>query len=515
MEVVDIDLDNITLSDDVPSFSKKRSEPSFSSSFGAGVELLMNEKKKSSSASTKIDLEDLDNLENELNDLSQTTKTSFQSSDSSGGAGAKILSGLGGFGNMFGLGQGKTREQQDDRNNNIRLGQDTKETSSSTAKTWDGFSKVSGEIPMKEIKTSTNMTEREKRRKKRIMIKKMEDWAEKGLYKNGTSFNMDSNYEEVEDEYEGALEEKRKKDSIKLQGWWFTTAVNTLEYGNALMNPFDLNLDGWGEQVSEDLDSYDEIFSELHEKYKGGKMSPELSLLLRLGFSAAVVNMSNKMLSSATPGFNDVIKQSPELMKMFSNAAVETMSKQNSAFDFAKTMMHPPEEVNTTYGPPPAPQETKSSAPPPRPGNSMNFTKHPGNRPDLSAAQSPMFRESGIAVDSTENYNTANRPNNISMIRQEMKGPQTTPDLEHLLSGLKPKMSSEPRMSEPQPRMSEPRMSEPQPRTVSEEPRNTMPAGSDSIISLSSLKSLDGSQMPKKSRRRQNTSNKNTVSLDI
>jgi hypothetical protein len=36
-----------------------------------------------------------------------------------------------------------------------------------------------------------------------------------------------------------------------------------------------LNLDGWGEQVSEDLDSFDEAFSELHKKYKGGKMSPK------------------------------------------------------------------------------------------------------------------------------------------------------------------------------------------------------------------------------------------------
>ena len=90
----------------------------------------------------------------------------------------------------------------------------------------------------------------------------------------------------------------------------------SLEYGNAVFNPFDLNLDGWGEQVSEDIDSYEEIFAELHDKYKGGKMAPELSLLLRIGFSAAVLNFSNKALSTATPGFNDVIKQSPELMKM-------------------------------------------------------------------------------------------------------------------------------------------------------------------------------------------------------
>ena len=60
MEIVDIDLDAIPLSN----------EPS-SSSFGTGIELLMNEKKKVSSGSTKIDLEELDNLESELNDLSK------------------------------------------------------------------------------------------------------------------------------------------------------------------------------------------------------------------------------------------------------------------------------------------------------------------------------------------------------------------------------------------------------------------------------------------------------------
>ena len=94
MEVVDIDLDDIPLSENGP---KTSSEPSVS--FGGGIELLMNEKKKSASSSTKIDLEELDNLESELNDLSQTnTSAPSQSGDS------KLLSGISGFGNMFGFG---------------------------------------------------------------------------------------------------------------------------------------------------------------------------------------------------------------------------------------------------------------------------------------------------------------------------------------------------------------------------------------------------------------------------
>ena len=54
-----------------------------SSSFGAGIELLMNDKKKSSGGglSSDIDINDLDNLEDELNDLSGP-KTSIKSARS-------------------------------------------------------------------------------------------------------------------------------------------------------------------------------------------------------------------------------------------------------------------------------------------------------------------------------------------------------------------------------------------------------------------------------------------------
>ena len=509
MEVVDIDLDNIPLSQDFTEVSNPPADKSeHSVSFGGGIELLMNEKKKSSSTSTKINLEELDNLESELNDLSNIP-TGFTGggsgsnmSSSTNDGSSKTLSGLSGLGNMFGGLMGASKMGGNNSNpagDSIHLGQATKDTASSGSRTWDGFSKVTEDIPKATPKRdSSHMTEREKRRKKRLMIKKLEEWTEKGTYKHGSQFTMESDYDEVEDEYEGALEEKRKKDSIKLQGWWFSTVVNTLEYGNALLNPFDLNLDGWGEQISEDLDSYDEIFSELHDKYKGGKMAPEVSLLLRLGFSAAVVNMSNKMLSNAAPGVGDIMKQSPELMKMFSNAAVETMSKQNSAFDFAKTMMNPPEEINTKMGPPPAPVETKNHPPPQRPA-AMQYTAHPGNRPDLAAAkpsqsQSTMFRESGVDIGQMGQSTT----------RAEMKGPQVTPDLENLLSGLKPKQSPSIPPSIVAPTFSEP--------TV---PPTSQQMGSESIISVTSLKDLDATPMPK-TRRRKNTSNRsNTVSLDI
>jgi hypothetical protein len=291
--------------------------------FGAGIELLMNDKKRSNSGGNiNIDLGDLDKLESELNDLSGASSAPA----SSGGlfSDNKVLSGLG---NMFGFGKSEPAASSSNYGNDgpsSKLGSATAETVGNTS-TWDGFSKMN-DIPM-EHSSSNRMSDRDKRRKKRLMIKKLDEWYEKGLIKNSTRFTIDSNYEEVEDEYETALEDKRKKDSTKLMGCWLMTGINSIEYANAAVDPFGINLDGWAEQVSEDIDSYDEIFAELHEKYKGGKMAPELSLLLRLGFSAAVVNFTNKALSSATPGFNDVIKQSPELMKMFTDATVNNMSQ--------------------------------------------------------------------------------------------------------------------------------------------------------------------------------------------
>lgn len=482
MEIIDIGLD------DIADVSNK------GVNFGGGIELLMNDKKKTSSSSTKIDLDELDNLENELNALSgigsgggeENTNSNSNSNSSS----SKKINGLGGFSNFFNLGGSKKVDVPPLEQTDSNIGQATAETVHNTTKTWDGFSKIASDIPFPKSSSNTNssanMTEREKRRKKRMMIKKLEEWYEKGTIKNSSRFTLESNYEEIEDEYEGALEDKRKKDAIKLQGWWFTTIVNTIEYGNALINPFDLNLDGWGEQVSEDLDSYEEIFAELHEKYKGGKMAPELSLLLRLGFSAAVVNMSNKMLSSATPGFGDVMKQSPELMRMFTSAAVDTMSKQSPTFEFAKNMMNPPEQVSTKFGPPPVAVETKNMGNIPQrggppAGQGMQFTQNPGSRPDLAAA-TPMFREKGIDVNQNFQSTIQQRP--------EMRGPQTS-DIENILSGLKTK-------------------------PMNPNPNPNMDLGEDSMISISSLKDMDGN-MPKRNVRksRQNKSDKNMVSLDI
>ena len=121
MEVIDIDFNDIPVSD-VPGSSSSTNDDSVN--FGSGIELLMNDKKKT--GSTKVDLGELDNLEAELNTLSSEQP---QTSGTSSG-GTKQLSGLGGFSNLFSF--NKSPEQSSSSSSSYtsdaNLGQATKDS---------------------------------------------------------------------------------------------------------------------------------------------------------------------------------------------------------------------------------------------------------------------------------------------------------------------------------------------------------------------------------------------------
>ena len=461
MEAIDIGIEpiNINLNVDKPT------------NFGAGIELLMNEKNKSSSSNTTIDLGELDKLESDLNNLStiELNNSNFNPSP------LKLST------EPIEMPQPNIVKETIDPlkvsfESDSKVGSSTVDSIGKT-NTWDGFMKFN-DVPSAGEPIPT-LNDRERKRKKRQMLKSISEWETKGWIKDSSRLSIESSFDDIEDEYETALEDKRKRDSVKIQQNWMLTMINTIEYGNSMFDPFGVSLDGWGEAVGEDIDSYNEIFEELHEKYKGGKMSPELSLLLRLGFSASVVHFSNKALSTAAPGFNDVIRQSPELMRMFTNATVDSMKQQSPGMAFAEELLNT--KPNSSPGPPPAPVETRAQAPPTRPG-AMHFTEAPGNRPDLRAASSTMFKEGGVDMNSQGEA----RP-----VRPEMKGPRTD-NIDDILSGLKTK---------------------PDTKNIEmniHEKKND----EDSIVSVSSLKDLDNNTMPKKSKRR-NRSDKVVVSLDI
>merc|ERR1711998_452568 len=179
-------------------------------------------------------------------------------------------------------------------------------------------------------------------------------------------YTMESSLLEMKGEYEMIISQREKSASIKFQSKMLMACITGLEFLNNRFDPFDVKLDGWGEQVNDNIDDYDEIFGELHEKYKSkAKMAPELKLLFQLGGSAIMVHMTNTMFKSSMPGMDEIMKQNPELMQQFSQAAVNSMSNTNPGFsNFMNNFVpghsnnEPPPPPN--MGPPPPSLNTQA-----------------------------------------------------------------------------------------------------------------------------------------------------------
>ena len=139
---------------------------------------------------------------------------------------------------------------------------------------------------------------------------------------------MDSPLAEMKGEYETIKADAEKKSSIKFQRQMMLAAVSGLEFLNGRFDPFDLKLDGWSEAVQENVEEYDDVFGELHEKYGGkAKMAPELKLLFMLGGSAAMLH--DKYYVQIRNAWYGRHYEAKRTMQQFQNAAMNTMGQQN------------------------------------------------------------------------------------------------------------------------------------------------------------------------------------------
>ena len=153
---------------------------------------------------------------------------------------------------------------------------------------------------------------------------------EKRGIKTHKKFSMSSSYDEMKHEYDRLTAQRETDQSVKFQRKMLIAIVTAIEFLNSKFDPFDAKLDGWSESVHEGINDYDDIFEELHEKYKTkSKMAPELRLLLTLGGSAFMFHLTNTMFKSSLPGMDDVMRQNPDLMKQFASAAANTMEQNN------------------------------------------------------------------------------------------------------------------------------------------------------------------------------------------
>lgn len=342
-----------------------------SSNFGPGIELLMNDSKKSSN--NNIELSDLNDLENELNNLTKDKDEPFKLYEPT----------------SINFSKPEILKEDDD------FVKPALHTTFNVPEKEDKWSYWKGEeenVP-KSYRTSFNedkeepsMSATETLREKFKLLNKFEELRKKGV-EVSKHYSLESSLEEMKSEYETIISEKERTNSIKFQGKMLMAIITGVEFLNNRFDPFDLKLDGWAEQLNENIEDYDDIFSELHEKYKSkARMAPELKLLFQLAGSGIMLHMTNTMFKSAIPGMDDIMRQNPELMQKFTAAAMDSVSSSNPGFSNFMGNILP--------------------------------SKQQSRKPDPPRRQEPPRTES--------------RPQQ----RQEMKGPS---DLGDILSGLKSK----------------------------------------------------------------------------
>jgi len=471
------DSGTIKLNNLPPLDTNNDSGPKKSVNFAPGLEMLMNDKSRSGSPKSDIKLSDLESLETNI-DLSDS-KPKVSRKDATDA----IFSTIGTSKPKENITLNIAEKKQPSAppstpSGGSSLGAATAKDETKE-KTWDGFKKFN-EIPVdptKPVPQKPTMSNEQILREKLKVLRKLEALQKKGIQLT-KQYNMDSPLAEMQGEYEMIKSEKEKSNSVKFQGKMLMAFVSAIEFLNAKFDPFDVKLDGWGESVSENLDDYDEVFGELHEKYGGKtKMAPELKLLFMLGGSAAMLHMTNTMFKSSMPGMDDIMRQNPELMQQFTQAAVNSMSRENPGFGgFMSGVMGGGMPMQPPASGPPGPPPEMRERPPPMPPMGR------GTRPDVGMARGIATFDDAINME--EKFEPVNQKRSARRsTRPEMKGPG---DINDILSGLKTK------------------------RVNIQKPDNK------STISVEDLKEIGSSNLdvPRKSKRKPR-SERNTISLNL
>ena len=434
--------------------------------FGDGIELLMNDKKKSNKLSKNndsdsINLNDINNLEKELNELT------IDNNDNSNNDKLNL--------NINEINEIKIEKDNTLKDNSLfKISKNDSllnDLDNSSKNSKNNIFKTSlNDIVINPDKvTEPKKSEEELLKEKFTLLRKLENLESKGI-KLSKSYTIESNLNEMKGEYELLKSEKEKSNSIKFQGKMLMAAITGIEFLNNRFDPFDIKLDGWSEQINENINDYDEIFSELHEKYKSkAKMAPELKLLFQLFGSGVMIHMTNTMFKSAIPGMDDIMKQNPELMQQFTKAAMNSMGENNPGFtNFMNEVVSP----DYSNAPPPEPMKTRVER---SERNERSFNNY--NTNNLS--------NDGISINNKYNdlnyENSSKTDNRNTSKRPEMKGPS---DISDILSGLKPKNV------------------------------NIHENDNDSTLSIKELKELSNAKLPSRStkNKRKNTT---SISLDI
>ena len=237
----------------------------------------------------------------------------------------------------------------------------------------------------------------------------LERMDRKGI--GGTKMTAANTLDEINAEVAKRKDSKGLEASIRFQRSMLTTVTSGMEFLNSRYDPLGVHLDGWSEQVNENVEDYDEIFEELYDKYKDkSKVAPEVRLIMSLGLSAAMCHVTNTMFKSKMPGMDDILRNNPGLKQQFAQAA----ARESVGPGFANFMGLGGSSRPMASAPPPARQ-------PPPPSQSY---------PPMSSQEIPEYDApmGGMRGPPAQNLDPRGPPPPVT-VRREMRGPTGVDDI--------------------------------------------------------------------------------------
>lgn len=163
------------------------------------------------------------------------------------------------------------------------------------------------------------------------LLFKLDRLAKRGL-RPPRPMTVDDSLADITVEYERLDREAKVDRAVEFQRSALVTFANGVEMLTAHFNPVGLKLDGWSGSVSESINSYDDVFQQLGEKYGMGtsSMPPEFTLLMMVASSGFMFHMQATMFKQA-PELDEVMRDDPELAQHIAAATARMMKKREAA----------------------------------------------------------------------------------------------------------------------------------------------------------------------------------------
>jgi hypothetical protein len=151
---------------------------------------------------------------------------------------------------------------------------------------------------------------------------------EKSGYELSKRLTMASSYDDLLFEYRRLKKQRDVESSVKFYRKILMLVVSGTEKLNDKFDPLDIKLNGWSENVMENINDYDEVFEELHDKYSDAvQMMPELKLLLMVVGSGFMFHLTNSLFKTVEPDLGDLIRNNPDIAKSISKDAMSKISE--------------------------------------------------------------------------------------------------------------------------------------------------------------------------------------------